>query len=121
MSQDMKDMARELDVPVVVLSQLSRAWRSRSDSRPQLSDLRDSGSLEQDADVVLFPWRPAYAEGNVSKDTPEHAQIIIAKNRNGPCLSVDVTWDPVRMAFLDTETGPDVPATPDPLDEIVED
>jgi replicative DNA helicase len=91
-SRSLKILARDLDVPILALSQLSRAVEQRHDKRPILSDLRESGSIEQDADLVGFVYRDEYYNGDES-DSQGIAELIIAKHRNGPT-------DMVKLAFL---------------------
>jgi replicative DNA helicase len=89
-SKALKTMAKEFDCPVVCLAQLNRSVESRAEKRPMMSDIRESGSVEQDADVILFLYREKY----YNKETDNHfLEIIISKNRNGPVGSVDVTYD----------------------------
>jgi replicative DNA helicase len=90
-SRSLKGLARELDVPLVAASQLSRAVEQRQEKRPVLSDLRDSGSIEQDADVVIFIYRDEYYRGEAT-ERPNIAEVTVAKHRNGPTAGVDLYW-----------------------------
>jgi replicative DNA helicase len=96
-SRNLKGIARELNVPVLALSQLSRSSEQRPDQRPKLSDLRDSGSIEQDADMVMFIYR----EDRVKRDSDKKniAEIIIAKHRNGPTGEIELYFDEDRVSF----------------------
>lgn len=97
-SRGLKGLARELDIPVVAASQLSRAVEQRQDKRPQLSDLRDSGSIEQDADVVIFIYRDEYYNPETS-ERPNIAEVNVAKHRNGPTAMVDLYWQGQLATF----------------------
>lgn len=103
-SRELKSLAKEMNVPVVALSQLSRAPESRSEHRPQLADLRESGALEQDADVVAFIYREEQYKtpeerNNLPEDQKNVAELIVAKQRNGPTGTVDLRFTPSSMRF----------------------
>ena len=97
-SRGLKLIARELNVPVIALSQLSRSVESRSPQVPQLSDLRESGSIEQDADIVAFIYREAYY--NPDTDRENITDLILAKHRNGPTGKVELYFHPERLRFM---------------------
>jgi len=106
-SRHLKALARELEVPVIALSQLSRAVEKREDNRPQLADLRESGAIEQDADVVLMLYREEYyrrqqdPQGEIGENLLNKAEVIISKQRNGPTGTVNLNFFGDRVRFMD--------------------
>jgi replicative DNA helicase len=109
-SRGIKGIGRELDIPTVVASQLSRATEQRGNKRPQLSDLRDSGTIEQDADIVAFLYRDEYYHPE-SSDRPNIAEVNIAKNRNGPTFVADLYWHGQLAAFRNLQrSGIEIPS-----------
>ena len=106
-SRALKGLAQELKIPIIVLQQLSRANAGRSDHRPILSDIRDSGAIEQDADVVMFLHREAYYDPETEKKNI--AEVIIAKQRNGPLGTVELGWQAEYTKFVDLVGGGSAP------------
>ncbi len=102
-SRSLKSLARELSVPIIALSQLSRAVEQRENHRPVLSDLRESGAIEQDADVVMFLYRDDYYNHDTEKKNV--AEVIIAKQRNGPIGTIELSWIPDYTKFANLDTN----------------
>lgn len=113
-TRSLKIMAKELHVPVIALSQLSRACEARNDKRPMLSDLRDSGAIEQDADVVMFLYREHYYDQDQMQLEIEDAEVIIAKNRTGQTGTVKMSWWPKYTMFFEPEDS-SMPTDPNPV------
>ena len=102
-SRSLKSVARELNIPIIALSQLSRACEARADHRPMLSDLRESGAIEQDADLVAFLYRDEYY--NPESEKKNIAELIIAKQRNGPTGTIELLWASTCTKFMNIERG----------------
>jgi replicative DNA helicase len=100
-TRQLKLMAKELNVPVIALSQLSRSSEKREDKRPMLSDLRESGSIEQDADIIIFLYRDAYYEKTTENQSI--AECIVAKNRHGQTDTVNLSWIGEYTLFRGTD------------------
>jgi replicative DNA helicase len=107
-SRALKGLARELRIPVIAISQLSRAPEQRPDKRPILSDLRESGSIEQDSDLVMFLFRPEYYK---SEERPGIAEVIVAKHRNGPTGMIELKFRRDHTRFYNLETRRPEPGT----------
>lgn len=122
-SRTLKTIAKELDVPVIALSQLSRAVETRGgDKRPQLADLRESGAIEQDADLVLFLYRPEYYGLEYDADqqpTRGIAEVIIAKHRNGPLDTVKLKFIGQHVKFENLEIDPVKGNEVEPIGDII--
>ena len=108
-TRNLKLMAKELNVPVLLLSQLNRGVESRTDKRPMMSDLRESGSIEQDADIIMFLYNDFYYNREKSQ-TPNMTECIIAKNRHGETGTIQLTWDAQFTRFSAMEKGEAPPA-----------
>ena len=106
-SRQLKALARELDVPVIVVSQLNRAPEGRENHRPRMSDLRESGTIEQDADVVMMLHREDYYHNEPDYQKTNSAELIIAKQRNGPTGNIQLTWKAQWTRFLDLSHAPE--------------
>jgi replicative DNA helicase len=117
-SRGLKALARELEVPVIALSQLSRGPEQRTDKRPMLSDLRESGSIEQDADLVMFLYRPEYYASPEKRDEVEgKSELIISKQRNGPTGVIELYFNKAYTRFDSILRNAGPSAGPRPQDD----
>jgi replicative DNA helicase len=110
-SKAMKNLAKELQVPVLLLSQLSREVEKRKPPRPRLSDLRDSGSIEQDADKIILLFRPALYSEKAKSEHPRDVEARLEKNRNGPIGTETLDFDPPSATFRPREAHPALRST----------
>jgi len=117
-SRGLKSMALELGIPVVAAAQLNRKSEDRSDIRPRMSDLRDSGSIEQDADIVSLLYRPSYFAADEEQQTadPQECELIVAKHRAGRTGTLNLQWRPTLTKFETPGASNIIPA-PRPTDE----
>ena len=100
-TRSLKSIAKEFNIPLIALSQLSRSVETRTNKRPQLSDLRESGSIEQDADLVLMLFRENYYNSKQQQQQQELAELIIAKHRNGPSGTIELKFNAEFIKFSD--------------------